>query len=116
MLPIRNSLRELPRTAEVFGRFAERAALFALLVRANYEDRSATEEPRIAAMAGRLRMSRMGHSSFVIHSAFDHSAFGIFQTISPRQFPQATAIAAARNTNTTRLGSPREMASPPNKN
>jgi hypothetical protein len=78
--PVRSSLRELPGTAQVFAKPGEPVPASSLLLRATTRTALSRRNDGITGM------SRMGHSSFVIHSSF-----GIwpsaFSNNSHRKFP-----------------------------
>jgi hypothetical protein len=89
MPPVRNSLRELPRTAQVFARSAEPAPTPALLMPAITES---TKQPRIS------RISRISRIPFVIRLPAEALREGgsFSKHFPPEKFPRATALAAAR--------------------
>jgi hypothetical protein len=105
MLPGRNSLRALPGTAQSFARSAESAPIRALLIRAITKTALPQRNHGSAyakATGGQvIRMSRMGHSSFVIRSLARRSLArrrGIPQKISPQNIPGRPQLRLARFT------------------
>jgi hypothetical protein len=131
MLPVRNSLRELPAFGVPRSRGSEEkppkggipgSAAPASLLRAITRTALPGLEPRVHAAPRRdrlkenseLLMSRMGHSSFDHSFDIRHSSFPV---ISPRRFPPQHFPGRSRNCGTTRIsnlrhGWPWEWSSP----